>query len=163
MNRDMVRDIVQLKRDVSQINNEIPDAGITLRRTDILAITTAGTIITWQSRIRGQGITWSGSTITIPASGWYGINLSGQTSVNINDLFITMAINGLNVVQSAGFIGDIDRNRFSASFIRYFTRGNTIVFVLTPSANVNLVANPENVAGESPILHIVQISNEAES
>lgn len=163
MNRDMVRDIVNLKRDISQVNNEIPDAGITLTRTAVLAITTAGTFITWQSRIRGQGITWSGTNVTIPASGWYTINISGQTSANINDLFITIAVNGLNVIQSGGNIGDVDRNRFSASFTRYFTTGNTIAIALTPSANVNLVVNAEGGVGESPILNIVQISTGADT
>lgn len=160
--REVVRDIVQLQRTVSQINDEIPDAGITLRRTADLAITTAGTAITWQNRIRGQGITWAGTSLTIPTSGWYGINLSGQTNVSINDLLITLQVNGINVVQSAGFIGDIDRNRFSATFIRYFTRTNIVSFVLTPSANVTLVANSEGSTGESPILHVVQLSTEAD-
>lgn len=160
--REVVRDIVQLQRTVSQINDEIPDAAITLTRTAAQAITTAGTVLVWQSRLRGQGITWSGSDITIPTDGWYAISLSGQTSVAINDLLISIQVGGVNVIQSAGFIGDIDRNRFHATFIRYIVKSNVVTIAVTPSANVNLLAQAEGLAGESPILNIVQLTNQAE-
>lgn len=160
--REVVRDIVQLQRAVSQINDEIPDAGITLTRTALQAITTAGTTIVWQQRIRGQGITFTGASIIIPTDGWYIISLSGQVSAALNDLLISVQVNGVNVIQSAGFIGDVDRTRFHATFLRYLFTSSTITIVVNPSANVNLLAQAEGMAGESPILNVVQISNQAE-
>lgn len=159
--REMVRDIVDLQRTVSKLNDEIPDAGITLTRTAIQAITTAGTALVWQSRIRGQGMTWSGANVTVPSDGWYAISLTLQTSVSLNDLYVALLRNGLNTVQ-ASTIGDVDRNRISISFVRYFLRSDTISLSVFPSANVNVVVNAEGGAGESPILHIVQLSTQAE-
>lgn len=133
-------------------------AVLTLRRTADLAITTAGTTITWQAAIRNFQFTWATTTITIPADGWYLISIGGQTLVNINDLLVSIQVGGVNVIQSAGFIGDVDRNRFHATFMRYFLANDAVTIVLTPSANTDIVARAENIAGESPILNIVQIS-----
>jgi hypothetical protein len=42
--------------------------------------------------------------------------------------------------------------------MRYFLANDAVTIVLTPSANTDIVARAENIAGESPILNIVQIS-----
>jgi hypothetical protein len=162
MNRQIVRDIVNLQRDMSSINDEIADAGLTLTRTAVQAITTAGTTIIWQSRIRGQGIAWSGSDIVIPTSGWYIITLAWRTSANLNDLYARLSVNGA-LVQASSAIGDVDRSAGVATFMRYLSNGNVVQINLLPSANVNLSAFAEGVAGESPILNIVQLTNQAEA
>lgn len=159
--REVVRDIVQLQRTVSQINDEIPDAGITLTRTTAQAITTAGTTIVWQSRIRGQGMTWSGASVTIPSDGWYIVSVATQLSASINDLIYRLNVNAANV-QSRSAIGDIDRTNTSVVFMRYFTSGDTVQINMIPSANVNVNVNVEGTGLESPILHIVQLTNQAE-
>jgi hypothetical protein len=161
MSREIVRDIVNLERAVSQINDEIPDAGLTLTRTAVQAITTAGTTIVWQSRIRGQGISWSGSNITIPATGWYHISVALRTSAALNDLLYRLSVNGVNV-QFASGIGDVDRVQSSVNFMRYFTRGDIVLVSVIPSVNVNIDVIAENALQESPILNIAQLSNEAE-
>lgn len=160
MNRQIVRDIVNIQRDMSSINDEIPDAGLTLTRTTDQAITTAGTIIVWQSRIRGQGIAWSGSSITIPTSGWYIITLAWRTAA-VNDMLVVLVVNGVNV-QFASTIGDVNRDVGTATFMRYFSQSNTIQIQLIPSANVNLNARAEGGLAESPILNVVQLTNQAE-
>jgi hypothetical protein len=132
-------------------------AVLTLTRTAVQAITTAGTTIVWQSEIRGYQITWSGSDITIPADGWYLVSLSLQTSANLNDLLVTIGVNGGNTVQLSS-IGDVDRNRIGISNTRYYNEGDTLRIALTPSANVNVLAQAEGGTGESPILNIVQLS-----
>jgi hypothetical protein len=162
MNKQIIRDVVGLKRELAKVNDEIPDAAITLTRTAIQAITTASTVLVWQSQIRGQGMTWSGTNVTVPADGYYLIDLSVQTSINLNDLAITLIRNGLNCAVSSA-VGDVDRNRMTATFTRYFLRGDTIAIFLTPSANANVVVNLERGAGESPILHIVQLTNGAQT
>lgn len=158
--REVVRDIVQLQRTVSQINDEIPDAGLTLTRTAVQAITTAGTTIVWQSRIRGQGIAWTGASITIPTSGWYHVSIALQHNA-LNDLLFRLNVNGADV-QFASGIGDVNRDVSSAHFMRYFTLGDTVQISVLPSANVNINARAENGLAESPILNIVQLTNQAE-
>jgi hypothetical protein len=160
--REVVRDIVQLQRTVSQLNDEIPDAGLTLRRTAVQAITTAGTTLVWQQRVRGQGITWSGADITIPANGWYIVSIATTTSVALNDLLYRLSVNGALVQVAPGF-GDVNRAASSARFVRYFNQSDIVQINLVPSANVDVIVNAEGVAAESPILHIVQLTNQAEA
>jgi hypothetical protein len=136
-------------------------AVLTLTRTAVQAITTAGTTIVWQSEIRGYQITWSGADITIPATGWYIISLSVRTSANLNNLFAAINVNGVNTV-SANFFGDVDRFIGSAVFMRHFTESDIVQVNVTPSANVNLNVFAEGDIGESPILHIVQLSGEVD-
>lgn len=161
MNRQIVRDIVNLQRDMSSINDEIVDAGLTLTRTAVQAITTAGTTIIWQSRIRGQGIAWSGSDIVIPTSGWYIITLAWRTSANLNDMLVRLTVNA-TIVQVTSTIGDVNLNAGVATFMRYFAEGDVVQINVVPSANVNLNAVAEGASTESPILSIVQLTNQAE-
>ncbi len=132
-------------------------AVLTLTRTAVQAITTAGTTITWQSEIRGYQITWSGSDITIPADGWYHISIALSTSVALNDLVYRLIINGV-AVQIAPGIGDVNRDVSSATFMRYFAESDVVRINVFPSANVDINVVAENSAGASPILHIVQLS-----
>lgn len=158
--REVVRDIVQLQRAVSQINDEIPDAGITLTRTTVQAITTAGTAIVWQQQIRGQGITWTGASVTVPTDGWYAIRVAlGHGS--LADLLYRLSVNGV-LVQIAPGIGSVARGASSATFVRYLALSDIIQINVLPSANVNLTLSSEGSNAESPILHIVQLSNRAE-
>lgn len=135
-------------------------AVLTLTRTSAQAITTAGTTIVWQSQIRGYQITWSGSSITIPATGWYVISVAlGHGS--LNDLLYRLNVNGVNV-QLMSAIGDVDRGSSSALFMRHFAQSDTVQINVLPSANVNINLNAENSATESPILNIVQLSGEVD-
>lgn len=161
MNRQIVRDIVNLQRDMSSINDEIADAGLTLTRTAVQAITTAGTTIIWQSRIRGQGIAWSGSDIVIPTSGWYIITLAWRTSANLNDMLVRLIVNA-TVVQVTSTIGDVNLNAGTATLMRYFAESDVVQINLFPSANANLIVVAEGANTESPILSIVQLTNQAE-
>lgn len=160
--REVIRDIVQLQRTVSQINDEIPDAGITLTRTAIQAITTAGTTLVWQQRIRGQGITWTGASITIPTDGWYALDLNLRFSAALNNCSVSLTVNGTAGVKIYNLIGDVDRNTAAVSMLRYFARSDVIQIQVIPSANVNVNLVAEGSINESPILHIVQLTNQAE-
>jgi hypothetical protein len=132
-------------------------AVLTLTRTAVQAITTAGTTITWQSEIRGYQITWSGTDITIPADGWYHISVAIATSAALNDLLYRLRVNG-TAVQVSGGIGDVNLDASVAQFMRYFAENDVVQINLLPSANVNINLNAENAGVESPILHIVQLS-----
>jgi len=131
-------------------------AVLTLTRTAVQAITTAGTTIVWQSEIRGYQITWSGTDITIPADGWYHISVALQHTA-MNDMQIRLSVGG-TIVQYAPGIGDVDRDVSSAHFMRYFSESNVVQINILPSVNGNLNARAENGLAESPILNIVQLS-----
>jgi hypothetical protein len=132
-------------------------AVLTLTRTAVLAITTAGTTITWQSEIRGYQITWSGTDITIPADGWYHISITISTLALLNDFLYRLRVNG-TTVQVASSIGDVNIDASSAHFMRYFAENDVVQINVLPSANTNILLVAENGVIESPILHIVQLS-----
>lgn len=150
--------LVDTRNAVAEIQStDVHGAVLTLRRTTDQAITTAGTTITWQSEVRGYQITWSGTNITMPADGWYLISMLWRTSASLNDLYARINVNGTFVGAMAS-IGDVDRATGVATFLRYYTSGDVVQINVIPSANVNLLAIAEGSTGESPILHIVQLS-----
>ena len=153
--------LVDTRNTVAEIQStDVHGAVLTLTRTSAQAITTAGTTIIWQSEIRGYEITWSGSDITIPASGWYIITLAWQTGT-VNDMLVRLTVNA-TVVQVTSTIGDVNRDAGVATFMRYFAEGDVVQISLVPSANVNLSARAEGTVAESPILHIVQLSGDVD-
>ncbi|CAB5218315.1 hypothetical protein UFOVP214_1, partial [uncultured Caudovirales phage] len=134
---------------------ETPAACLTLTRSATLAITTAGTIITWQAETRNNGITWSGTTITIPTSGYYGISSSVTATANFSTWFV-LNVNGVAVSFMATDSTAVTHH--SAYYQRYFTTGDTVTLSLFPNINTTLSVIAEGVANESPILHIVQLT-----
>lgn len=136
---------------------DVHGAVLTLTRTSAQAITTAGSFITWQSEVRGYQITWSGTDITIPATGWYLIQASFAFSVNLNNCLVGISRNG-TAITSYNLFGDVDRNVNSVTMTQYFSSSDTLQIRLFPSANCNVNVVAEGSAGESPILHIVQLS-----
>lgn len=158
----MLNSLVRVRQSVAEIQStDETGAVLTLTRTSAQAITTAGTTIVWQSEIRGYEITWAGSDITIPASGWYALQASFTFSVNLNNCLVVINRNGTNVT-SYNLFGDVDRNINSVTMLQYFTESDTLQIRLFPSANCNVNVVAEASTGESPILHIVQLSGEVD-
>lgn len=154
---DLYRTSVDLRATTQDLaRQEIPSAALTLTRSATLAITTAGTIITWQVETRNNGFTWSGTTITIPTSGYYGINL---TIYSVASNFSTWFVLNVNSVAVAFMTQDATAvNRHTAYIQRYFTTSDAITISLVPNINVTLALVAEGTANESPILHIVQLT-----
>lgn len=149
--------LVDTRNTVAEIQStDVHGAVLTLTRTAAQAITTAGTIIVWQSELRGYQITWAGSEITIPADGWYIITCAFQFGA-LNDLFVRLVVNA-TFVQFASTIGDVNRDVATCTFMRYFSQSDIVQIHLEPSANVNLNARAEGILAESPILNLVQLS-----
>ena len=153
---NLIRNIQNLQNDINVgTSTEHPNATITLTRTAIQAITTAGTLITWQQKVRGQQITWSTTDITIPTDGFYMIQTRFATSVNVT-LFQQIVLNGTilgyfsNSWTVTGF--------HTGTTYRYFSVNDVIQIRLLPSANCNVNQNAKNTLAESPYLHIVQIT-----
>jgi len=155
----LVRQINTLSADmITGTNIELPDAAITLTRTTTLALVTTGTNIVWQTQTRGQNITWSGSTITIPTAGYYAIQVSLGTTGS-QTMIITRVVNGTVI---GGFsVQFVATNYFSGQTTCYFNSGDTLVIRLTPGANTTMTSVAEFSTTESPILHIVQIARQA--
>ena len=157
----MLNAVVQNQLKIADIESaEEVGAVLTLTRTATQAITTAGTTIVWQSEIRGYQIEWSGSDITIPATGWYHVSVSLGHGV-LNDLLYRLNVNGA-LVQIASSIGDVNRGSSSAHFMRHFTEDDVVQINVLPSANVNITVVAENSSPELPILNIVQLSGEVD-
>lgn len=139
--------------------NEYPSASLSLTRTATLAITTAGTQITWQSETRNFGFTWSGTTITIPTAGYYAIGVQVALLASTT-LQIRLVVNSVNnaVIYNAAPTSTGNGFMATATFTEYFQTGDTFVVSLTPGANTTLNQNAETVAAPSPFVHIVQLS-----
>lgn len=157
---DIIRKQQQLESAfIASTNVEQPDAAITLTRSSTLAITTAGTTITWQTKVRGQGITWSGTDITIPTAGYYLFNFTYSSSTG-HTAFARLFVGGVGAgLFASSYATQVYAvGTHSYTHMRYI-EANTIVAVnVTPSANVTINVIAENSANESPYLHIVQLS-----
>lgn len=152
----LTRGLQSLQKQVDvQTNVEIPSAALTLTRSATLAITTAGTVITWQVETRNQGFTWSGTTITIPTAGYYAVQLALGTTGSQTMAF-TRIVNGVTI---GGFVGLFSAtNYFSGQSTAYYATGDALQIRLVPGANTTVTQVAEFAATESPILHIVQLS-----
>jgi hypothetical protein len=133
--------------------NEAPSAALTLTRSGTLAITTAGTLITWQSELRNFGFTWTGTAITIPTSGFYSVTML-YTTTGAHTVVGRVFINTVNVAFMASTFSTSVRQALTIT--RYFTTGDSVEINLLPNVNTTISVIAENAAGESPILHIVQ-------
>ena len=146
-------DLKATTQDLARV--ESPSAALTLTRSATLAITTAGTVITWQVETRNQGFTWSGTTITIPTAGYYAVQLALGTTGSQTMAF-TRIVNGTTI---GGFVGIFSAtNYFSGQSTAYYATGDALQIRLVPGANTTVTQVAEYVATESPILHIVQLS-----
>jgi hypothetical protein len=134
---------------------ETPAAALTLTRSATLAITTAGTTITWQTETRNRGFNWSGTTITIPTSGYYSIFIAFRASAAASPT-VQLVVNTVSVARMSASPGN--QNRLSVTAMRYFTTGDTLSILMDTATNFTLNVNAENAADESPILHIVQMT-----
>ena len=131
---------------------------LTLTRTATLSLTTAGTVVTWQqeNRVYG-GMTWSGTDITIPASGYYQVTLALSLAANIATMIVRFRIGGNAVVHDTGPIGSATRQNMVTSATLHCTASDVLSVQLVPSVNVTLDAIAETSANASPILHIVSL------
>jgi hypothetical protein len=143
-------------RQADTINRTIINqpALLTLTRINTLAVTTAGTTITWESENRNSGFVWSGTDIIIPADGYYAIqvscNISFSTGFNISRGFNGVFIDMTPPLPAGTF--------FLISNTAYYTSGTILQIRVGSGANTDLLVNAENTANESPILHIVQLT-----
>jgi hypothetical protein len=153
---DLYQTSADLRASVADLaRQERPGAALTLTRSGTLSITTAGTTITWQVETRNEGFTWSGTEITIPTAGYYVINLQYNAAV-VTTTFAGLRVNNIAV----GFFSNSSVNSTLHSFtvMRYFVTGDLIEVRVFPAANSTIQVIAENVASESPFIHIAQLT-----
>ena len=147
----------QILRDrISTVERQDGAVFISLTRTSTLSITTAGVTVTWQSEIdSGGGMTWSGSSITVPIAGYYLITVIGTLSTRDN-IHGDLRVNAVEVC-SMGTGGQKDV-KFMHSICRFFKSGDVVQYrATTTTATHTLQVAEEDQASESPILHMVMI------
>jgi len=153
---NLTRGLQSLQKQVDvQTNVEIPSACLTLTRSATLSITTAGTIFTWQVETRNQGFTLSGTDITIPTSGYYGVGAYISTTASIT-MFANLVVNSVILIQMPASYLSTTAHGFFA--VRYYTTGDVVSLRVGPSSNTTVSVNAENVASESPFIHVVQLT-----
>lgn len=156
MSDSLVSSVVRQAGYVADLRRqERPGAAITLTRTAALAIATAGTVITWQVETRSQGFTWSGTDITIPTSGYYGIGAYIVTTASVT-MFANLVVNSAILIQMPASYLSTTAHGFFA--VRYYTTGDVVNLRVGPSSNTTMIVNAENVASESPLIHVVQLT-----
>jgi hypothetical protein len=153
---DLYQTSADLRASVADLaRQERPGAALTLTRSGTLSITTAGTTITWQTETRNQGFTWATTDITIPTSGYYAFSLY-YAGGSAHTAFMRIIVNGVSVAFMASSGGSSTAQSFAS--VRYFTTGDVLRMQVLPSTNQTVAVNAEGVAGESPILHITQLT-----
>jgi hypothetical protein len=152
----LTRGLQGLQRQVDvQTNIEIPSAALTLTRSATLAITAAGTTITWQSEVRNSGFTWSGANITIPTAGYYSIAVIYAAS-GAHTGIMRLFVNTINVLSMPGDgLGSV---RHAYNMTRYFQTGDAIQVSVISSVITTMQVTAEGVTNESPFFHIVQLT-----
>jgi len=138
---------------------EYPAAGLTLTRSSTLAITTAGTTITWQVETRGYAISWAGTDVTIPSSGYYQFTMLYSSTV-AHTVQARLFVNTVNVAFMAS-MGQ-SSTRQALTITRYFTTADVVAINLLPNVNTTINVVAENVTSESPFLHVVQLTGSVE-
>ena len=129
---------------------------LTLTRNSTFSLAAGvGAIVTWQDEVRSNGITWSGSEITIPDDGYYLIDLTYRLSstsiVNGNIL-----VNGTDVARMSQFYGLGTSQRSTA--LRYFSASDILEIRIGSNDNRSVQVNAYDTSGESPYLHIVKVA-----
>ena len=136
--------------------HEQPAAALTLTRSATLAITTAGTVITWQTETRNNGFTWSGTTITIPTTGYYLFNFVFKISITSQIATAELSINTFQ--QSLMATSNTVANTKSFTQMLYCTTGDAVILTVTPTSNDTIALAVEGTNRPSPILNIVQLT-----
>ena len=134
---------------------ETPNACLTLTRSATLAITAAGTTITWQTELRNRNFTWSGADITIPTAGYYSISVIYASSGSHTST-MRLFVNTVNVLtMPSDSLGSV-RHAFTVS--RYFETGDIIQVNVISVAASTMQVTAEGAVNESPFIHITQLT-----
>jgi hypothetical protein len=160
---EVVRYIEQNKQRLREVNTEIASAALTARTAGTVAITTAGTTLTWTEVVRSQAFTISGTQITFPSEGYYSVEVPCR--LNVNNLYMRciLNINTVNVASNTvSTPAGSTQTVFTYTFMRYFQESDVMTVILIPQVNSNLLRTAEGGLGESGIIYIAQLTGAIE-
>jgi len=150
-------DYIMTRQRVDQLERveSTTSAYLTLRRTSTLSISSAGTQVTWQTEDQNLGFTWSGTSITIPATGYYaiGINATIASAVSLR-AFVNLGVTRVVEMTSDGF-GNANNTFF---ILRQFTASDDLRIELLSGGGTSLNVVAYGSTNESPFLHIVRVA-----
>lgn len=150
-------DYIMTRQRVDQLER-IERAGtyLTLRRTTTQSITTAGTIVSWEDAVRNVGFTWSaGTTISIPQSGYYILDLVWSFSSNTGTS-VDLLVGGVATARMVNSSGG--GQSFRAIAMRYFTTSDSVEVRINVAAGRTMQVIAYGSLDESPFLHIARVA-----
>lgn len=150
--------LVNTQNQVDQLSRAgLHAAGGTWTHSVAQAVTTAGTVLTFDSEIRNSGITLDATNklFTVNTPGMFMFCLSWNFSSAVGH-GLYLQVNGVRTNIFAGT--NATTTYHTAIFMKYLQKGHVIGFVLSSGANTNVTVVAEDSAAESPILQISQVS-----
>lgn len=150
--------LVNTQNQVDQISRQgLHAAGGTWTNSVAQAVTTAGTVLTFDTEIRNSGITVDATNrfFTVNTGGMFMFCLSWNFSSAVGH-GLYLRVNGLS---TDIFVGQNTTAQYHSGIImKYLQKNHEISFFLASGANTNVTAVAEDSIAESPILQISQVS-----
>lgn len=153
--------IKQISSTQKQLNdlarNPLHACGGTFTHSTTQAVTTTGTVLTFDTEIRNSGITVDATNkiFTMNTGGMFMFCLAFNFASAVGH-GLYLRVNGVN---TDIFVGNNATTTYHSSILmKYLQKGHEISFVLSSGANTNVTSVAEDSAAESPILQIAQVS-----
>lgn len=150
--------LVNTQNQVDQLSRAgLHAAGGTWTHSVAQAVTTTGTVLTFNSEIRNSGITVDATNqiFTMNTGGMFMFCLSWNFSSAVGH-GLYLRVNGIN---TNIFVGQNSTTTYHSGIImKYLQKNHEVSFVLASGANTNVTVVAEDGAAESPILQITQVS-----
>lgn len=162
MSDSFLTDYLQTRQRVDQLERIENGGGagggvyLTLTRSANLTLSTAGTIVTWQTEVRNSGFTWSGTDITMPSDGYYAISMTLAKNITSPLIRAFLSLSGTRIITMPN--ENVNSTVAAYSMMRYFSASDVLSIDLQPSGSVTVVVNAYDTTGESPFLHIVKVA-----
>lgn len=128
--------------------------GVVLTRTSTFASTTAGATISWQQEVYNNGVSWTGSQITIPVTGFYTINLNYSTTTSVLQ-YAFLVVNSTTVGRLSNYYGV--GTTWAHTITRRFSANDIFQITISGPQNTTVSVNASGSASESPILTLVKV------
>jgi hypothetical protein len=150
--------LVNTQNQVDQLSRAgLHACGGTFTHSVSQAVTTAGTVLTFDTEIRNSGLTVDATNkiFTVNTGGMFMFSLAWNFSSAVGH-GLYLRVNGVN---TDIFVGQNTSTTYhSGIFMKYLQKNHNVSFFLASGANTNVTAVAEDSIAESPILQISQVS-----
>lgn len=151
--------LVNTQNQVDQlIRNPLHACGGTFRHSTAQSILTTGSALTFDTEIRNSGLTVDATNkqFTVNTGGMFIISISFFINLNVN-FIIRMEVNGINTNVMDATPTGLSQSR-TAIIMKYLQKNHVLTFTAYTATNCSILAVAEDLATESPILQICQVS-----